>query len=298
MLQRILNDNLHYIFKEKIGYEKINEIRFRENAPIVAVVDGQAYFVSENGLTLTKKFAITSSKNVLEDIIYKASEFSIYAVNEEIKQGFLVIGNGVRIGVGGVFVMDEGNIKTIRDFSSLNIRIPHKVKGCCLPVFDKLTYNKTIHSTLIVSPPGQGKTTFLRDFAYQLCEKNYFLNLLILDERGEIAGKNNNLEVGDFCDILSFCNKRTGFLHGIRSMNPHAIFTDEIGDKEDFEAIKFASNSGVKIVATIHAENLEQIKRKQNFDIISKVFDRYVFLEPNGKAGRIAGVYNQNFAKV
>ena len=298
MLQKILNDNLHALLKEQVGYDKINEIRLRENAPIVVIVDGQGYYLGQNGLTLTKKHAICANRQCLEDIVYRASEFSIYAVNEEIKQGFLVIANGVRIGVGGMFIMDEGNIKTIRDFSSLNIRLPHKIKGCVLPVFDKLTNGKTIYSTLIVSPPGQGKTTMLRDFAYQLCEKNYFLNLLILDERGEIAGKNNNLEVGDFCDILSFCNKKAGFLHGIRSMNPHAIFTDEIGDKEDFEAIKFASNSGVKIVATIHAENLEQLRRKQNFEIISKVFERYVFLSPSGKAGQVAGVYNSNFCKV
>ena len=298
MLQKILNENIHNILKEKVGYDKINEIRFRENSPVVVTVDGQAYFLGQNGLTLTKKFAIIATKQMLEDIVYKASEFSIYAVNEELKQGYLVIGNGVRIGVGGMFVMDNGNIKTIRDFSSLNIRIPHKVKGCCLPVFDKLTYDKTIYNTLIVSPPGQGKTTFLRDFAYQLCEKDYMMNLLILDERGEIAGKNNNLEVGAFCDVLSFCNKKTGFLHGIRSMNPHAIFTDELGDIEDFDAIKFASNCGVKIVATIHAENIEQLKRKPHFEIICKVFDRYVFLEPNGKVGKIAGVYNRNFSKV
>lgn len=298
MLQKILSENLYGILKEKVGFEKINEIRLRENSAIVISVNGQAYFVNQNGLTLTKQNGMVATKKTIEDIVYKASEFSIYAVNEEIKQGFIVLSNGVRIGVGGNFVMDNGSVKTITNFSSLNIRIPHKIKGCCLEVFDKLISGKTVFNTLIISPPAQGKTTFLRDFAFQLCEKNYFLNLLILDERGEIAGKNNSLEVGDFCDILSFCTKKTGFLHGIRSLNPDVIFTDELGDQPDFDAIKFASNCGVKVVATIHAESLEQLKSKSGFYELHSVFERYVLLKPDGKAGQIAGVFNKNFSRV
>lgn len=300
MLKKILNNFIYNILENKIGLEKINEIRLRSGLPIMVACGGQVYFINENGLTLTKKQSINASKQMLEDIIFKASEFSIYSINEELKQGFLVLDSGERIGVCGRVVIDDGKIKTITDFSSLNIRISHIIKGCSLDAFERLINKETneVYNTLIVSPPGQGKTTFIRDFVLQLSKKNYFYNILVLDERGEIAGKDNNLELGDFCDVLSFCTKKIGFLQGIRSMNPDIIVTDELGETEDFEAVKFASNSGVKIIATIHARSINEVKNKLNFPIISNVFERYVFLSPTGRAGKIDFVVGKNFSKI
>lgn len=298
MLNKILGEKIYNNLEKNVGLDKINEIRFRTNLPIMISSLGQVYYLGENGLTLSKNQSLFATKQMLEDIVYKASEFSIYSVNEEIKQGYIVLDAGERIGVAGSMVMDGNSVKTITNFTSINIRLPHIIKGCSLPVFEKLVGENEIYNTLIVSPPGQGKTTFLRDFAYQLSRKNYFYNLLVLDERGEIAGKNNILELGDFCDVLSFCSKKVGFLQGIRSMNPDIILTDELGESDDFDAVKFASNSGVKVVATIHASNLEQLKNKPNFPIISNIFERYVLLSPNGKAGTIQGIYGKNFSKI
>jgi len=298
MLNKILNEKLYKILNEKIGFQRINEIRIRDAKPIVIISEGQVFFLEEKGLTLTERDAIIGTKFLVEDIIFKASEYSIYSVNEELKQGYIVLDGGERIGVCGSVVLENDNIKTITNFSSVNIRIPHEVKNCCLSVFDKLITAKEIFNILVISPPGQGKTTFIRDFIFQLSQKNFFYNVLIIDERGEIAGKNNKLNIGKFCDILSFTNKQNGFMQGIRAMNPNLIVTDELGDEEDFDAIKYASNCGVKIVATIHAESINQLKNKPHFSKIENIFDRYVVLKSGTKPGVIEGVYNSEFAKI
>lgn len=298
MLENILPEKFYRLLTQKVGLDNIYEIRLRANLPVGIISGGKAYFLTENGLSFNPENALTFSKSALEDIIYKASQFSIYSITEELKAGYIVLDDGVRIGIAGSVVMDAGKVQTITNFSSLNIRIPHIVRGVSAPVFDKLIDNDEIFNTLIISSPGQGKTTFLRDFAFMLSKNNYFFNVLVLDERGEIAGKDNRINLGKFCDVLSFCTKEIGFLQGIRAMNPDIILTDELGAEEDFQAVKFAQSCGVKIVATIHAANLQQLKSKPYFDVIKNVFQRFVFLAPSGRAGQIVGVFDQNFKEV
>lgn len=299
MLEKILDEKIFKILALKVTFSKINEIRLREAKPIVIFFDGQANFLGENGLQFSSDRAIIASKNMIEDIIFKASEFSIYSVNEELKQGYLVLDGGERIGICGTVVMENSKIKTITNFSSINIRIPHEIRNCSLPVFKQL-YDEQggLKNILIISAPGQGKTTFIRDFVNQLSLRNISYNVLIIDERGEIAGKGNKLQVGKFCDVLSFTDKQNGFLQGIRAMNPHLIVTDELGGDIDFEAVKYASNCGVNILATIHADSVYQLKQKPNFNKIANIFDRYVVLKKAGKPGTIEGVYNANFEKI
>ena len=294
MLKKVVALEL-YDALTKVGFDNIYEVRLRAGLPISIVSAGQVYYLSANGLTYNKHKALCVDKKAIEDIIYKASEFSIYSIAEELKQGFVVLNNGVRIGVAGNVITENGKIGTITNFSSLNIRIPHIIRGTCLPVFDYLMDKKGVFNTLIISPPGQGKTTFLRDFAFQLSEKNFFYNVLVIDERGEIAGKDNALSVGECCDVLAFSTKQIGFLQGIRAMNPDIIITDELGQEEDFLALKNAASCGVKVVASIHGASIDNLKDKPYFNLIKSSFQRYVCLKPSGKAGQILGVYDQNF---
>lgn len=298
MLNKVLDEKIFKLLSFKVGFLKINEIRLREGKPIVVIFEGQANFLSETGLTGSADRGIIASKRMIEDIIFKASEFSVYSVNEELKQGYLVLDGGERIGICGTVVIENSKIKTLTNFTSINIRIPHEVKNCSLTVFDFLYEKKGLKNILIISPPGQGKTTFIRDFVYQLSVRNLAYNVLIIDERGEIAGKGNKLQIGKFCDVLSFSDKQNGFLQGIRAMNPHLIVTDELGDDNDFEAVRYASNCGVNILATIHADSVYQLKRKQNFSKIENIFDRYVVLKKTEKPGVIEGVYNEKFEKI
>lgn len=298
MLKKVLNEKLYLILSQKIGFDNMYEVRLRANMPSIVIQNGQAFFLTLNGISHSTENAIILNKSDIEDIIFRASEFSIYSVQEELKQGFVVLDNGVRIGVAGSVITENQKIKTITNFSSLNIRIPHIVRGACKKAFSMLVKKDEIFNTLVVSPPGQGKTTFLRDFAYSLSEKNYFFNILVLDERGEIAGKHPHQTVGVMCDVLSFCTKEIGFLQGIRAMNPDIILTDELGDEKDFQAVKMASISGVKVVASIHAKSLQDLEKKPHFDTIKTTFERFVLLSPYGRAGQILGVYDNGFNEV
>ncbi len=303
MLRDILPTKLVDIFETKINYSILNEIRFRMDKPIVVFMNGQAFFLGESGLTNNLSQAVVSTKTMIEDIVYRASECSIYSVNEQIKLGFVMASSGVRIGLAGTIVTDCGQTKTIRDFTSLNIRIPHEIRGCCLDAFSDIVQNGGIKNTLIISPPGCGKTTFLRDFLKQLSSKNYCLNVLVVDERGEIAcqsDKGQAFDIGNFSDIISFSSKSKAIEHGIRVLSPHLVVTDELGGAEDVLAIIRAINSGVGIISSIHADSIETLKRKKEFAPLleNKYFERYVVLSSQQGPGTCEGVYDENFRRV
>lgn len=299
MLEKILPSNIYSILAERVSFNAVNELRFRVDKPIVVAIGARRYFLGEKGLTGSLKEAIRASKVMIEDMIFRASECSIYSVNEQIKKGFIVTKGGVRLGLGGDMIEEAGKIKTMTNFSSLNIRLPHQIKNCSLPVFDMLLSGDRVLSTLVLSPPSAGKTTFLRDFVCQLSERNYAFNVLVLDERGELdLGEGNAL--GNFADKISFARKKVGFENGIRSLSPNIIVTDELGGEEDLEAVRYAVNCGVTIIASAHADSIETLLKKPAFKEVldEKVFSRYVLLSLRNGPGTIEGVYNENFSRV
>ena len=163
MLEKILPNDIFHILESKVNINSINEIRLRADKPIVLSIGGQRIFLGQNGVTGNLNDALKVNKITIEDIIFRASECSIYSVNEQIKRGFIVTKGGIRLGLGGDLIEENNVIKTMTNFSSINIRIPHEIKNCSLPVFNFLLEDGHVHNSLIISPPGAGKTTFLRE---------------------------------------------------------------------------------------------------------------------------------------
>lgn len=299
MLEKILPNDIFHILESKVNINSINEIRLRADKPIVLSIGGQRIFLGQNGVTGNLNDALKVNKITIEDIIFRASECSIYSVNEQIKRGFIVTKGGIRLGLGGDLIEENNVIKTMTNFSSINIRIPHEIKNCSLPVFNFLLEEGHVHNSLIISPPGAGKTTFLRDFIVQLSDRNFAFNVLVLDERGELDIKKDGC-LGNFVDKISFAKKSIGFENGIRALSPNLIVTDEIGKEEDIDAILYAIHCGVNIMASIHCDNIDNLLHKPYFNklIDEKIFTRFVLLSMRNGPGTIEGVYNENFSRL
>jgi len=297
-LYAVLPEKLQTAFN-RLPLERVYELRLRTNAPAVVCIAGRSFYITPDGIGHNATEAILITRTDLDTIIHKASDYSLYAVNEQLKHGFITIRGGVRIGICGEIVAESGIVGTIKNVSSLNIRVPHQIRGCSYPILPYVFTNDRPHKTLIISPPGAGKTTMLRDLAWQVCDKYHLPNVLVLDERGEIAANylgENQLDVGWCADVLTGCSKSYGFENGIRSMRPDVVITDEIATRDDIEMLRLAARSGVCVFASVHARSIEEIRMKPHFrELIDEmVFDRYVVLAIKDTAGSIAGVFDRN----
>ena len=292
MIKELLPEKLNNCLKN-VNLNTVNEIRMRLNSPVILNIKGEIFYLCENGTTKNENFAIITRQSNIDYVIQKLSNNSFYTINDQLINGYVTYG-AIRVGVCGDLVVVNDKIKTIKNISGLNIRVPHAIKNCSLPVY-KLLVSNGVKNTLIVSPPGAGKTTFIRDFAFQLINKEKGINVLIADERAEITGMmESDLLTG--ADVYKNCTKEYAFTCGIRSMKPDVIITDEIDVLKDSAVIENAMCSGVKVVATIHANDLNDLKNKVGFkDIINKrMFERYVVLNCDNGFGTIQGVYNEN----
>ncbi|MBS6476757.1 MAG: hypothetical protein KH405_02910 [Firmicutes bacterium] len=274
--------------------ERIYEIRIR---------DGQNVKINYAGKSEELYYGnkpILSDFGTCNKIIAKAAEYSLYSVNNQIVEGFVSVGGGVRIGLCGEIVRENDGVKTIKNFSSLNIRIPHDVVGCSDKVMPKITVNDKVVNTLIVSAPGKGKTTMLRDLSRKLSDEDQ--NVLIIDERNEICAYNDGkpyFKTGKNCDVITFGNKEFAFSYGIRTMSPDVIITDELMSELDSDAVILAAAGGVKVIAGVHAGNLNELKSKGYLKklLSSGLIGRYVFLSSE-TIGTIKCVYDASFGKL
>ena len=266
--------------------ERLSELRVRAGFPLIGYIDGVKVYFSENGATLDRKGAVFCDENDVAYIINSVTERSLYAFNERIKQGYLTTKSGVRIGIAGECVSDGGQVLTIKNIRSLNIRIPHEVKNCSKMIFDKL-FNAGIKNTLIISPPSKGKTTILKDLARKLNDC-VSVPILIIDERGEFESV-----TGENIDTIKFSDKFYALNYAIRSMAPHIVITDELQKKEDWKSAENAVHGGIKIIASCHGQDIADLKSKEYFK--ENVFERYVVLDAEKSAGTVKGIYKADF---
>jgi len=295
----ILPPKVSNIIVNHVPTEKLSEIRIRKDKKIVVNILGKLYYLSDNGITSNYDLAITGTTQIIEEIVKRASEHSFYAYANQIKQSFITVVGGIRIGISGEVVYENNNVKTIKNINSLNIRISHQVFGCGEEVLPYILSDGFLN-TLIISPPGCGKTTLIRDILQLLTKKKYCFNILLIDERYEIGSSYNGsvqLDVGEFTDVISGCSKHYGFEYGVRSLSPDIVVTDEVYSKKDLEAIENVASAGVKILTSVHGNSIEDLKMKENFLKVlqNKVFKRFIVLSSRKGPGTIEGIYDENF---
>lgn len=296
MLYKLLPEWLFNEISRRYLSEYIFEIRLRLNKPIVVNFKGRY-----ETLTIQqdfKKVPIIATKDVIEYVFSLSTKQSIYAYNNQIKQCFITTDYGERIGICGTVVVENGKILTIKNITSLNIRLSHQVYNCSEKVLNFIYQNERVKNCLIISSPGAGKTTLIRDIALKLSNEKNVQNILIVDERYEIAGVGENcMDVGDFCDVISGSTKSFAFNEALKSMSPSLIITDEISTEDDVESIKQAIKSGVSVIATAHAGSIDDLKFKNNIDkmLSKKFFERIIVLSKRNGVGTIEGIFDENF---
>ncbi|WP_245579457.1 stage III sporulation protein AA [Halonatronum saccharophilum] len=278
------------------------EIRLRANKPLVLESIKGELFLDKKGQIINspQRAYFTSERDIVESLDLM-TESSLYTLDEEVRAGFLTLAGGHRVGLVGQVISEEGKIKRIKHISSINIRICQEVIGAGDKVFTKIIAGKQdIYNTLIISPPRCGKTTLIRDLARQISDgSSQFafkgLKVGVVDERSEIGGAYrgvNRNRLGLRTDLLDRCPKAEGMMLLIRSMSPDIIITDEIGSKEDVNALMEAINAGVRVITTVHGSNLEDIRRRPSLKEIlnARVFKRIVVLSSRKGPGTVEEV--------
>lgn len=301
MLENILQKRLFCALSASFNLNFVYELRLRLDAPIVVNFGGKNYFLRDKN----NGELVYCSESDIDFVLAKSTENSIYACNGQIKQGFITCDGGIRIGLGGELVIGaDGKPQTIKNISSLNIRVPHQNRNCA---HTALTFmlNGGLKNTLIIAPPGAGKTTFLRDIAYSLASvgANNILNVMVADERCEICAVSNRksvLSIGATCDVISGTTKEYAFNSGIRALKPDVIICDELATQSDAFAVKNAINSGVKVVATAHGVDESSIlcRPELSFLLKEKLFERIVILSARNGAGTYEKILNENLSNL
>ena len=265
------------------------EIRLRIGCPVALTTNTEILYLTNRGTVenfINNESCIASKKDVSESFKMLCG-YSIYSFQDEIKNGFITIKNGHRVGIAGTAVVQNGSIFTVKDVSSLNYRIARQIKGVASPIVDRLFGDSgIIEGTIIAGTPSSGKTTILRDLAALLSDGylGRYIKTAVVDERGELGavylGQAGN-DMGASCDILNGYPKDEGIMIALRCLSPEVIVCDEIGTQKEVEAVESGVNAGVPIITTVHADSIAALqKRPQSRALLATgAFSYIVMLE-------------------
>lgn len=276
---KLRNEVMEY---ENMGLE---EIRIRAGMPVQYIFSDEV------------KIGIVLGMEDISEIINYMSDYSLHTIERQLYDGFFTVDGGHRIGVTGVTGHSETGICSIVNISSLNIRIARQIKGVAEPFIDYIRNGDKIYNTLIVSRPGTGKTTCLRDSIRLLSDGNSEhkpLKVAVVDERSEIAACCNGVpqnDIGKSSDVMDNCPKNMGMLMVLRSMSPDVIAVDELGGDDDFRSVDEITYRGVNILGTIHAADVTDLKEK----VKSDRFERFITIKKNEMGYRKYDIYDKAY---
>ncbi len=280
--------------------EQIEEIRLRSGQPLALGLQGQEVFLNPEG-KLTSE-ATEGYRVTLDQVAatwQRMGRFSVYALEEELRRGFLTLAGGHRVGLAGQFLQEEGRLKQV---TSLNVRLAKELPGIAALVLPYLVENGIVLNTMIVSPPQGGKTTLLRDLIRQISTGVRRLGLPghkvgVVDERSELAGSMDGvpqLDLGPRTDVLDASPKVEGLWLILRSLSPQVIVTDELGGASEAAALSDAARAGVRILATAHARDWSDLWGRNGTRLLSeeKIFQRYVILGSSLGRGTVENIHD------
>lgn len=275
--------------------DKLQEIRLRVNCPCIFVINRQERYPDRDGnISGNINRAAVLNREEITAIFNHICNYSPYAYESQIRQGYLTVAGGHRVGVFGQVVMEGGQVVLMKQVQFLHIRVVHEVPGVSKGLLPHLYEGGRFLNTLVISPPGAGKTTMLRDIARTVSDggaNRPGMQVCIIDERSEIAGSFMGVpqaHVGIRSDVLDGCPKAVGMLMAVRAMGPQLIVVDELGLDADYEALLCASGCGISLLASIHGNDLSDItaKYRDKKDVLREIFQRFVILSWEKKKDR------------
>lgn len=281
---------------EQLELNKLQEIRLRVGKPLILVYKNRELMLP---VKRSEKYRVT--KEDMRETLDYICHYSLYAYETEMRQGFITVEGGHRVGIAGKVILEDDQIKNMQYISSMNIRVSHEVVGCADSILPYITRNREVCHTLIISPPRCGKTTLIRDLIRQISDGNGYVKgctVGVVDERSELGGCYLGIAQNDMgmrTDILDGCPKAEGMILLIRSMAPRVLAVDEIGGEDETRALEYAMQCGCKLIASVHGKDLDEIAEKPGLQglVMHRRFERYVVLDDGKHPGIVKEIYNE-----